>query len=168
MGIITLLVGALIGCLADLIVPASLPCGWISAIIAGLVGSWIGGTLLGQWRLTLDGLYIIPSLIGAIVFAFVVDFVRRALARGRTAEALSVPVVPPASRKVSQPVLRAGAACAGPRRASGWERWADDPTYSPAFCYIVLQGDSGAVAGALPGHRFPGAVPARRSRAGRA
>ncbi len=83
--IIILLVAGLIGWLADLIVPGSLPYGWIGAIIAGLVGSWIGGTLLGQWGPTLGGFYIIPSLIGAVIFAFVVDFALKALARGRAA-----------------------------------------------------------------------------------
>lgn len=82
--IVILLVGALIGWLADLMVPGRLPFGFIGAIIAGLVGSWIGGTLIGQWGPTLGGYYVIPSLIGAAIFAFIVAFVMKALARRPT------------------------------------------------------------------------------------
>ncbi|WP_443090051.1 GlsB/YeaQ/YmgE family stress response membrane protein [Bifidobacterium pseudolongum] len=48
--------------------------GWISNIIAGLVGSAIGEALLGHWGPQLAGTAIIPSLIGAIIVVAVVSF----------------------------------------------------------------------------------------------
>jgi uncharacterized membrane protein YeaQ/YmgE (transglycosylase-associated protein family) len=82
--IIILLVAALIGWLADLVVPGRMPFGFIGAIIAGLVGSYIGGVLIGQWGPTLGGFYVIPSLIGAAVVALIVSFIMKALARRPT------------------------------------------------------------------------------------
>ena len=73
MGIILMLVSAaLIGWIADLVVPGRLPYGWLGSILAGLVGAWLGSTLLGTWGPTLGGLALIPGILGAIVFAFVV------------------------------------------------------------------------------------------------
>ena len=48
--------------------------GWISNIIAGLVGSSIGEAILGSWGPNIAGMAIIPSIIGAIVVVAVVSF----------------------------------------------------------------------------------------------
>lgn len=74
-GIVVMLISAaLIGWIADLVVPGRLPMGLLGAIVAGLVGAWIGGMLLGGWGPQLGGLYLIPGIIGAIIFSFVVRF----------------------------------------------------------------------------------------------
>ncbi len=70
--IIMLIAAALIGSVADLVVPGDLPFGWVGALIAGLVGAWTGIALLGDWGSSLGGLALIPGIIGAIVLAFVV------------------------------------------------------------------------------------------------
>ncbi len=72
--IIMLVAAALIGWVADLVVPGDLPFGWVGAIIGGLVGAWIGTVLLGDWGPSLGDLALIPVIIGAIVLAFVVRF----------------------------------------------------------------------------------------------
>ena len=73
LGVILMLVSAaLIGWIADLVVPGRLPFGWVGSILAGLVGAWLGSTLLGDWGPTFGGLALIPGILGAIVFAFVV------------------------------------------------------------------------------------------------
>ncbi len=79
--LLMLVVAAIIGWLADLIVPGRLPWGWIGAIIAGLVGAWIGHALLGDFGPVIGGLAIIPALIGAIVFAFLLELVLKATVR---------------------------------------------------------------------------------------
>ena len=73
LGIILMIVSAaLIGWIADLVVPGRLPFGWVGSILAGLVGAWLGSTLLGDWGPTFGRLALIPGILGAIVFAFVV------------------------------------------------------------------------------------------------
>ena len=69
-----LIVGAIIGAVAGVITRRSGAMGWISNIIAGLVGSAIGEALLGHWGPQLAGIAIIPSLIGAIIVVAVVSF----------------------------------------------------------------------------------------------
>ncbi|RYQ12089.1 Transglycosylase associated protein [Bifidobacterium pseudolongum subsp. globosum] len=69
-----LIVGAIIGAIAGAITNRSGAMGWISNIIAGLVGSAVGEALLGDWGPQLAGMAIIPSLIGAIIVVAVVSF----------------------------------------------------------------------------------------------
>lgn len=69
--LITLLIAAIVGWLADLIVPGRLPFGWLGAIAAGLLGSWLGSTLFGNIGPVVGGIPIISALIGAIILAFV-------------------------------------------------------------------------------------------------
>lgn len=69
-----LIVGAIIGAITGVITRRSGEMGWISNIIAGLVGSAIGEALLGHWGPQLAGMAIIPSLIGAIIVVAVVSF----------------------------------------------------------------------------------------------
>lgn len=69
-----LIVGAIIGAITGVSTRRSGAMGWISNIIAGLVGSAIGEALLGHWGPQLAGMAIIPSLIGAIIVVAVVSF----------------------------------------------------------------------------------------------
>lgn len=73
LGLIFMLISAaLIGWIADMVVPGRLPFGWVGSIVAGLVGAWLGSSLLGDWGPTFGGLALVPGIIGAIVFAFLV------------------------------------------------------------------------------------------------
>lgn len=76
--LVMLLVAALVGWLADLIVPGNLPWGWLGAILAGLVGAWIGTALVGDFGPVLAGIPILPALLGAIIIAFVFDLLAKA------------------------------------------------------------------------------------------
>ena len=67
------IIGALIGVIAGAITSRDMPLGWIGNIIAGLLGSWIGESLLGSWGPSLAGLAIVPSIIGAVVFVLIVS-----------------------------------------------------------------------------------------------
>lgn len=75
--IITLFFAGLIGWIADQIVPGKLPYGWLGAVVAGLVGSWIGGWVLGGFGPDIRGIAIIPALLGAIVVAFAAELVMK-------------------------------------------------------------------------------------------
>lgn len=71
--ILMLLIAALVGWIADMVVPGDFPLGWLGSIVAGLVGAYIGGTLLGALGPQIGGIYLIPAIIGAIIFSFIVE-----------------------------------------------------------------------------------------------
>jgi uncharacterized membrane protein YeaQ/YmgE (transglycosylase-associated protein family) len=72
----SLIVGAIIGAIAGAITNRGESMGWISNIIAGLVGSaYIGQALLGQWGPSLAGMALIPSIIGAVILVLAVSMV---------------------------------------------------------------------------------------------
>jgi uncharacterized membrane protein YeaQ/YmgE (transglycosylase-associated protein family) len=47
--------------------------GIIGNIIAGLVGAWIGQSLLGTWGPSLAGMALVPSILGAIILVLIVS-----------------------------------------------------------------------------------------------
>ncbi len=67
----TLLIGAIIGAFAGALTSRNLPMGWIGNIIAGIVGSWLGESLLGGWGPELAGMAIVPSIIGAAILVII-------------------------------------------------------------------------------------------------
>ena len=81
--ILMLVMAGIVGWLADLIVPGRLPYGWLGAIVAGLVGSWLGVLLLGHIGPSIFGVPIIPGLVGAIILAVAAELVGKMLARPR-------------------------------------------------------------------------------------
>lgn len=78
--LVTLVIAGLVGWLADVIVPGRLPYGWLGAIVAGMLGAWLGGLLFGQIGPSIGGIPIISALIGAIILAFIVDWIAKATA----------------------------------------------------------------------------------------
>ena len=70
----SLIVGAIIGAIAGAITNRGVSMGWISNILAGLIGSAIGQGVLGHWGPSLAGMALIPSIIGAVIVVAVVSF----------------------------------------------------------------------------------------------
>ena len=70
----TLIVGAVIGMIAGAITNKGNSMGWIATIAAGLVGSYIGEKLLGDWGLHIAGMAVFPSIIGAVLLVAIVSF----------------------------------------------------------------------------------------------
>lgn len=70
-----LIIGAVIGIIAGMITSRNIPLGWIGNIIAGLVGSWLGEKLFGQWGPSVAGMAIFPSIIGAIILVLIVSLI---------------------------------------------------------------------------------------------
>ncbi len=81
-----LLVGAIAGWIAGMVVPGDEGYGWIGAIVAGIVGALVGGFLLGaitgdDWTTGFN----LSTIFAAIVGAIIVVFAWRAIAkRGAT------------------------------------------------------------------------------------
>ncbi len=72
----TLIVGGILGWFAGMIIGRDIPGGVIGNIIAGFIGAW-----LGSWGPEIGGFWIVPTLIGAIVFILIVSFILRTLKR---------------------------------------------------------------------------------------
>ena len=74
-----LIIGGIIGWLARMILGRDIPGGIIGNIIAGIVGAWVGGMLLGKWGPKVSDFYIVPAFIGAIILVFIVSFIMRSM-----------------------------------------------------------------------------------------
>ncbi|MGG2088982.1 GlsB/YeaQ/YmgE family stress response membrane protein [Priestia aryabhattai] len=72
-----LIVGGIIGWLAGLLTGRDVPEGIIGNIIAGFVGSWLGGLILGSWGPVIGGFAIMPAIIGSIILVLSVSFLLR-------------------------------------------------------------------------------------------
>ncbi|HEY4400161.1 MAG TPA: GlsB/YeaQ/YmgE family stress response membrane protein [Lactobacillaceae bacterium] len=70
-----LIVGGIIGAIAGVLTSNGGAMGWISNILAGLIGSWLGESLLGVWGPIVAGMAVIPSIIGAVILVAIVSFV---------------------------------------------------------------------------------------------
>lgn len=69
-----LIIGAVIGAIGGAITSKGASMGWIANIAAGLVGSWLGESLLGSWGPSLAGMALIPSILGAMIVVIVVSW----------------------------------------------------------------------------------------------
>jgi uncharacterized membrane protein YeaQ/YmgE (transglycosylase-associated protein family) len=72
-----LIVGGVIGWLAQVISKRNFPGGILGNIIAGIIGSWLGVTLLGSFGPVVGGFRIVPAIIGAIILVFLFSLVMR-------------------------------------------------------------------------------------------
>jgi uncharacterized membrane protein YeaQ/YmgE (transglycosylase-associated protein family) len=68
--VLHLFMAGLVGALADAVVPGRLPWGWLGAVLAGLVGSWLGNRLIGELGPSLFGIALLPGFVGAVILAF--------------------------------------------------------------------------------------------------
>ena len=75
--IVTLVIAGIVGWLAYKFVPVKLPYGFLGAVVAGLIGSWIGGWLLGDVGPELGGIAIFPALVGSLILAVFSTIVTR-------------------------------------------------------------------------------------------
>lgn len=68
-----LIIGGFIGWLAGVLLGRGIPGGIFGNIVAGVMGAWIGGKLLGEWGWRISDFYVFPSLVGALIFVFIVS-----------------------------------------------------------------------------------------------
>ncbi len=72
-----LFMAGLIGALADAVVPGKMPWGWLGAVLAGLVGSWLGVRLIGHVGPALFGVPLVSAFVGAVILAFIMAGLER-------------------------------------------------------------------------------------------
>lgn len=78
--LILLVVAAIAGACGELIAGAKVPGGWIGSIIAGLIGAWLGGLIVHVGPI-IEGVQIIPAIIGAALFVVVLRLLMGATRR---------------------------------------------------------------------------------------
>ena len=75
----TLVVAGLVGWAADQVVPGRLPGGWFGAVLAGLVGGFVGHLIFNSLGMhdpgfSLFGVDLIPAFVGAVLIAVAAEF----------------------------------------------------------------------------------------------
>lgn len=69
----TIVAGAIIGMIAGIVTGEKRGC--FFNILAGMIGSAIGERLFSSWGgPTLGGMYLLPSIVGAVIFVAVISF----------------------------------------------------------------------------------------------
>jgi uncharacterized membrane protein YeaQ/YmgE (transglycosylase-associated protein family) len=81
--VVYLVIAGLVGALADAVVPGRIPFGWLGAILAGVIGSWIGVARLGRVGPDLAGIPVIPAIVGAVILAGLVQLIWGSAYRSR-------------------------------------------------------------------------------------
>ncbi len=82
--LILLLVGLVVGLVAEAIVGTRAPLGFVGAVILGLLGAWIAGHVLHfsiSPEYTINGVPLLRSLIGAVILALLWVLAMRGRAR---------------------------------------------------------------------------------------
>jgi len=72
-----LIVGGLIGWFAGVLIGKDVPGGIFGNIVVGAIGSWLGTYLLGEFGPSIAGFYLLPSLIGAIIFVTIIGLIAK-------------------------------------------------------------------------------------------
>ncbi len=76
--LILLLVGAVVGLIAEPLVNRALPYGWIGAIVAGLLGAWLMTDELHiaiAPQVSVIGIPLISAILGAMIVVFVFSLI---------------------------------------------------------------------------------------------
>ncbi|GIO11271.1 UPF0410 protein YdaS [Cohnella xylanilytica] len=77
--VISVLMAILIGIIGDSLVRSRMPGGVFGSMIAGFAGAWLGALLLGSWGPVIAGFAVIPAIIGAALFVFLLGLLGQAL-----------------------------------------------------------------------------------------
>lgn len=77
--LITLIIAIVIGMIGSAIAPGGMPGGILGAMLAGLVGAWIGHGLFGSVGPVIADFAIIPAIIGAAIFVFLLTLISRGM-----------------------------------------------------------------------------------------
>lgn len=69
-----LIIGGVIGAVASMIVNRNMPMGWVGNIIGGLLGAWLGESLLGTWGPDVAGMAIFPAIVGSLIVVLLISW----------------------------------------------------------------------------------------------
>lgn len=77
--IISIIIAIVIGYIGEALVKFNMPAGILGAMVAGFVGSWLGTLLLGSWGPVIAGFAVIPAILGAALFVFLLGLIAKKL-----------------------------------------------------------------------------------------
>ncbi len=77
-----LIVASVCAYIAERLVPGVIPGGFITSAIVGIIGAWIGGSLIGHFGHELAGVSLVPCILGSAVLVFGVSFCSKQFRRG--------------------------------------------------------------------------------------
>lgn len=78
-----LIVTIVIVAIVESVSRTKLPYGWLGNIVVGFIGGLIGQLILGQWGLSIFGVYVIQTFIGALIFILAAKWIMGMLAKSR-------------------------------------------------------------------------------------
>jgi uncharacterized membrane protein YeaQ/YmgE (transglycosylase-associated protein family) len=68
--ILFLIVAAVCAWIAEAIVPGRVPGGFLTSAIIGIIGAWIGTSLMGHMGPDLAGVALLPAIVGSAILIF--------------------------------------------------------------------------------------------------
>jgi uncharacterized membrane protein YeaQ/YmgE (transglycosylase-associated protein family) len=75
--ILFLIVASICAFIAERLVPNSVPGGFLTSAIVGIIGAWVGGGLIGHFGPDLAGVALVPCILGSALFVFVASLFSR-------------------------------------------------------------------------------------------
>lgn len=79
--LIFLVVAAVCAWIADLVVPGTIPGGFLVSALVGVIGAWAGTALFGNFGPALGGVSVLPAIIGSGILIFALALISRGRAR---------------------------------------------------------------------------------------
>lgn len=81
--IASLIITIIIVGIVEMVSRTKLPYGWLGNIVVGMIGGVLGQILLGQWGLSLAGVYVFQTFIGALVLIIIAKWIMGQIAKNR-------------------------------------------------------------------------------------
>jgi len=75
--ILFLIVASVCAFIAERLVPNIVPGGFLTSAIVGIIGAWVGGSLIGHFGPDLAGVALVPCILGSALLVFVVSLFSR-------------------------------------------------------------------------------------------
>jgi uncharacterized membrane protein YeaQ/YmgE (transglycosylase-associated protein family) len=79
--ILFLIVAAACAYIGEKLVPGVIPGGFLTSAIFGVIGAWIGGSMMGPIGPDLAGVSLIPCILGSALLVFIVWLISRGFSR---------------------------------------------------------------------------------------
>lgn len=79
--ILFLIVAACCAYIGERLVPGTIPGGFFTSAIVGVIGAWMGGTLMGHMGPSLAGVALLPCILGSALFVFLLSLISRGFPR---------------------------------------------------------------------------------------
>ena len=76
--ILFLIVAAVCAVIASALVPGRIPGGFLTAMVVGVIGAWIGSALMGDMGPELGGVALLPTILGSAILVFGLALMSRA------------------------------------------------------------------------------------------